>query len=58
MILKDIIEGFFVLRELKRRGFVEEDGLSMKEFINLVFTAENNVKEMTKQVRGDVNEDK
>lgn len=53
MLIKDIIEGYFVLRELKKRGYVEEDGLGMRDFLNLVFEAEKNVKSM--EVR---NEDK
>lgn len=44
MIIKDIIEGYFVLRELKKRGYIEEDGLGLKEFIKLVCNAERNVK--------------
>ncbi len=54
MLIKDIIEGYFCLRELKRRGFVEEDGLGMREFLNLVFQAEKNFKNM--EVRGDEKE--
>lgn len=44
MIIKDIIEGYFVLRKLKKLGFIEEDGLSLKEFINLVCNAEKNIR--------------
>lgn len=44
MIIKDIIEGYFVLRDLKKRGYIEEDGLGLKEFINLVCNAEKNIK--------------
>ena len=44
MIIKDIIEGYFVLRDLKRRGYVEDDGLGLKQFMELVFNAERNVK--------------
>lgn len=44
MIIKDIIEGYFVLRDLKKRGYIEEDGLSLKQFINLVCNAERNIK--------------
>ena len=44
MIIKDIIEGYFVLRDLKRRGYIEEDGLGLKEFINLVCNAEKNIR--------------
>ena len=44
MIIKDVIEGYFVLRDLKKRGYVEEDGLSLKQFINLVCNAERNIK--------------
>lgn len=53
MLIKDIIEGYFVLRELKKRGYVEEDGLEMRDFLRLVFEAEKYVKNM--EVR---NEDK
>lgn len=51
MIIKDIIEGYFVLRKLKKLGYVEDDGLGMKEFINLVIEAENNI-----NVKKDVSE--
>ena len=44
MIIKDIIEGYFVLRDLKKRGYVEEDGLGFAEFVKLVCNAERNVK--------------
>lgn len=44
MIIKDILEGYFVLRELKKRGYVEDDGLGLKEFIKLVVGAEKNIK--------------
>ena len=44
MIIKDIIEGYFVLRDLKKRGYVEDDGLGLKQFMKLVFNAERNVK--------------
>lgn len=44
MIIKDIIEGYFVLRDLKRRGYVEEDGLGLAEFVKLVCNAERNIK--------------
>lgn len=54
MIIKDVIEGYFVLRDLKKRGYVEEDGLSLKQFIQLVCNAEENIK---KRVEVD-NEDK
>ena len=43
MIIKNIIEGYFVLRYLKKRGYIEEDGLGLKEFINLVCNAEKNI---------------
>lgn len=55
MIIKDIIEGYFVLRDLKKRGYVEEDGLSLKQFINLVCNAERNVR---KNMEVKNNEDK
>lgn len=54
MIIKDIIEGYFVLRDLKKRGYIEEDGLGLKEFIKLVCNAEENIR---KRVEVD-NEDK
>lgn len=44
MIIKDIIEGYFTLRYLKKHGYVEEDGLGLKDFINLVCNAERNIK--------------
>ena len=44
MIIKDIIEGYFVLRDLKKRGYIEEDGLGFVEFVKLVCNAERNVK--------------
>lgn len=44
MIIKDVIEGYFVLRDLKKRGYVEEDGLSLRQFIQLVCNAEKNIK--------------
>ena len=46
MIIKDVVQGYFVLRDLKRRGYVEDDGLSLKQFIELVFNAERNVRKM------------
>lgn len=53
MLIKDIIEGYVVLRELKRQGYVEEDGLGLKEFMRLAFNAEKNMKKGV-----DVNEKK
>lgn len=44
MIIKDIIEGYFVLRDLKKRGYIEEDGLGFGEFVKLVCNAERNIK--------------
>lgn len=44
MIIKDIIEGYFTLRYLKKHGYIEEDGLSLCEFIKLVVGAEKNIK--------------
>lgn len=44
MLIKDIIEGYVVLRELKRQGYVEEDGLGLKEFMRLAFNAEKNMR--------------
>lgn len=54
MIIKDTIEGYFVLRKLKKLGYVEDDGLGMKEFINLVIEAENNINVK----KEDIDEDK
>ena len=44
MIIKDIIEGYFALRELKKMCYVEEDGLGLGEFIKLVCNAYKNIK--------------
>lgn len=44
MLIKDILEGYFVLRRLKKLGYVEEDGLGMKQFIELVVEAEKNIR--------------
>lgn len=44
MIIKDIIEGYFTLRYLKKHGYVEKDGLSLYEFTKLVVGAEKNIK--------------
>ena len=44
MIIKDIIEGYFTLRYLKKHGYVEKDGLSLYEFTKLVVGAERNIK--------------
>lgn len=53
MIIKDVIQGYFTLRFLKKKGFIEDDKLSFCNFIKLVFQAEQN---MRKGV--DNNEDK
>lgn len=44
MLIKDIIEGYFVLRKLKKEGYVPEDGLGLGNFIQLVCNAEQNIK--------------
>lgn len=44
MLLKDIVEGYFVLRKLKKEGYVPEDGLGLANFIQLVCNAERNIK--------------
>lgn len=54
MLIRDIIEGYVVLRELKRQGYVEEDGLGLKEIIKLAFNAEKNMK----NIGVEANEDK
>ena len=43
MKIRDVIEGYFTLKYLQRKGFVEDDDLSLGTFIKLVNGAENNI---------------
>lgn len=48
MSIRDIIEGYITLRNLKKQGFVEEDNLSLGDFLRLVLVAEKNVRKGVK----------
>lgn len=54
MKIFDIIEGYFTLKYLMKKGFVEDDGMSLGAFIKLVNGAEKNVLKKG----DDVNEEK
>lgn len=52
MKLRDILEGYFAIRELNKKGFFEDDNLRLGDYIRLCAKAESKVKGV------DVDEDK
>ena len=44
MNLRDIIEGYQVIRKLKKDGYVQDDEIGLGEFIRMVIQAERNIK--------------
>lgn len=53
MKILDIIEGYFTLKYLMKKGFVEDDGISFGSFMKLIEGAEKNI--MNKEVAVDEN---
>lgn len=49
MNLRDIIEGYQVIRKLKKDGYVQDDEIGLGEFIRMVFQVERNIRVREKE---------
>lgn len=44
MNLRDIIEGYQVVKHLQKNGYVQDDKIGLGEFIRMVIQADRNIK--------------